>query len=212
MQPQFTPQHAGKVALRNGTIVGAFLGVIFSLLMIVSTIQSSGTPFGLVNPSSILLYLMTPLIWIVGLLIAGIWGSKITGRIGTGTLSGLFAGLVGGIIASFGQAIAQALRLSLSPGYQDPGMLLFTGFAIIFYILILAIGGGAGLGALGGLIGQTISDARPRATPHPLPPVPVYQPPVYQPPDTPYGYMPQSPQQQTPPSRYMEQEIRRPEQ
>lgn len=196
MQPQVSSNSAGKIALRSGASVGILLGIIQSIISIVSTVQSAGTNNA--GAFNTLLYLITPLIWIVGLLFTGAWASKITGKVGTGTLAGLFAGLFGGIVAGFGQAIASAISVNLMPASSSStGLVLATGFAIIFYILLLAIGAGAGCGALGGLIGQTISDARPQAH-QPVQPLP----PVYQPPAVPYGYavqpLPQTPMPKPP--------------
>lgn len=206
MQPQIAPAHAGKIALRTGASVGILLGIIHSIITIINTIQSAdrgGNGFSLTT----LLYLITPLVWIVGLLFSGTWSSKFTGRVSTGTQAGLFAGLFGGLVASFGQAIASAISVNFTP---DSGNILIAGFATIFYILVLAIGAGAGCGALGGLIGQAISDVRPPT------PQPAHTPamPVYQPPAVPYGYMPQPhPLPQTPLSPIMpEVPSRKPEQ
>ena len=212
MQPQVASPNAGKIALRSGLTAGILLGTIHSIIAIVSTIQSAGVP-GSMTASSTLFYLLTPLIWIVGLLAAATWGSKLTGRVSTGTLAGLFAGLFGGIVAGFGQAIAAAISVNLSQNpYQSASMVLLTGFITIFYILVLAIGAGAGCGALGGLIGQSISDVRPQLAPQPHPIAPPAIP-VYQPPAVPYAYMPRpqsTPQMQEP--IYQEQVIRLPEQ
>ncbi|HXR66616.1 MAG TPA: hypothetical protein VN729_11865 [Ktedonobacteraceae bacterium] len=212
MQPQIASPNAGKIALRSGLTAGILLGTIHSIIAIVSTIQNAGVP-GSVTASSTLFYLLTPLIWIVGLLAAGAWGSKITGKLSTGTLAGLFAGLFGGIVAGFGQAIATAISVNLSQNpYQSSSLVLLGGFAIIFYILMLAIGAGAGCGALGGLIGQSISDVRPQLAPQPHP---IAQPttPVYQPPTVPYAYMPRpQPTPQMQEHLYQEQVMRLPEQ
>lgn len=203
MQPQIAPAHAGKIALRTGASVGILLGIIHSIITIISTIQSADKGGNGVFLTT-LLYLITPLVWIVGLLFAGTWSSKFTGKVSTGTQAGLFAGLFGGLVASFGQAIASAISVNFAP---DSSSILITGFAAIFYILVLAIGAGAGCGALGGLIGQAVSDVRPPA-PQPAH-IPVYQPPV-----VPYGYMPQPhPLPQTPLSPIMsEVPSRKPEQ
>jgi hypothetical protein len=212
MQSQLAPANIGKIALRNGVSIGIFLGVIHSVITIISVLESAGDPSSRLTASSVLLYLLTPLIWIVGLLVAGIWTGKLTGKVGAGTMAGLFGGLFGGIVAGIGQAIASSLSVSPAP-YYSASMILLSGYAMIFYILVLAIGAGAGCGALGGLIGQSISDVRQqvKSQPHPIatPMVPVYQSPA-----VPYGYMPQTPQpiHHTPEVRYQEQVIRQPEQ
>lgn len=197
MPSEIAPVHSGKIALRTGIGIGILLGIIHSIITIISTIQNTGQTSNATFLNT-LLYLVTPLIWIIGLLFTGTWASRFTGKVGTGTLAGLFAGLFGGIIASFGQAIASAIGVNLAPAPTPSGLVLLTGFATIFYIMILTLGAGAGCGALGGLIGQAVSDVRPPAPVQPIPvqPIPVQQIPVYQPPAVPYGYAPQQPQYQ----------------
>ena len=204
MQPQATSSRAGKLALRGGLIAGVLLGAIHSSITIASTIYNA---YG--AASSTLFYLITPLIWIVGLLAVSTWVGKLSGKVSTATLAGLFAGLFGGLVASFGQAIASAISVRLSPMPSDAAaMATALGFFTIFTILFLAIGAGAGFGALGGLIGQSVSNVRAQVMPQPHP---IAQPstPVYQPSDAPYGYMPQT---QTPQPRYQEIEMKLPEQ
>lgn len=182
--------HSGKIALRTGASIGVLLGIIHSIIVIISTVQNSSQSSNATFLNT-LLYLITPLIWIVGLLFTGIWASRFTGKVGTGTLAGLFAGLFGGLVAGFGQAIASAISVNLAPEPPSSSIVLVSGFATIFYILLLTIGAGAGCGALGGLIGQAVSDVRPQpAQSAPVPMVPVYQPPA-----VPYGYAPQMPYQ-----------------
>ena len=109
-------------------------------------------------------------------LLIGFLGSKSTGKVSTGTLAGLFAGTFGGILAAVGQIVSTALSINSGFAQNGEGLLLFTGFAIILYTLILTIGGGAGVGALGGVLGQNFSAVRPQpAAPRPYPAaVPVY--------------------------------------
>src|SRR5579859_4876018 len=138
MQPQIPSPHAGKVALRSGISIGVLLGTLHSIITIVNTIQNANGA-NYTTASSVLFCLITPLIWIVGLLIVGTWGSKITGKVSTGTLAGLFGGLFGGLIAGFGQAIATAISVNLAPGpYGVGGAALPLGFLAIFYTLFLA--------------------------------------------------------------------------
>ncbi len=215
MQPQFTSPHTGKVALRGGISSGILLGTLQSIITIVNTFQNANG-MGHTTISGTLFELITPLIWIIGLLAVGTWGGKITGKVSTGALAGLFAGLFGGLIAAFGQAIATALNVNMFSGpYGVPASMIPLGIFAMFSTIFLAVAAGAGAGALGGLIGHTISDVQPQAMqqPHPIaqPPIPVYQPPVpvYQPPEIFYGYMPQ---EQKPQTHYQEIEIRLPEQ
>lgn len=204
MQMQPVPQQPGRPALRSGVVVGIALGLIYSFVTIIP--QVSNPQPGVLNPLSsttITLDLIMFLAWIIGFLFAGAWGSKTTGKIGTGTLSGLFAGIFGGLLASIGEIISIVIALNMQ-SYRFNGLdagtsslLLFTGVATIIYILALAIGGGTGLGAMGGLIGQSLSKVRPQphvSQPQPYPAVPYYSYPS-QPPLT-----PQPVQQPQPPS------------
>ncbi|HET8841430.1 MAG TPA: hypothetical protein VFN35_08170, partial [Ktedonobacteraceae bacterium] len=105
-----TPPQSGKPALRSGAIMGFALGAIHSTIVIITS-QFSGS---LSNRLATILYLVLPLIWIIGLLIAGAWGSLTTGKVSTGSLAGVFAGTFGGILAAFGHVIAAALTISQS--------------------------------------------------------------------------------------------------
>lgn len=186
MQTQPVAPASGKPALRSGAIIGIALGIIHSVITIIIT-QMTMSAFvpgsGTANPSSVAtpLYLLVPLIWIIGFLFAGAWPSTETGSISTGTLAGLFAGIFGGIVAGFGEVISTAMSAgqpALTTG--GTGVQLFTGYTVIFFVIVLAVGAGAGVGAIGGLIGQSISKVRPQPAPQPAP--------VYAQPLMPYPY------------------------
>lgn len=206
MQTQFAPQQPGKPALSSGVIVGVALGLIYSFITIIP--QLSNPQPGILNPltsTTVILDLIMFLIWIIGFLFAGAWGSKVTGKISTGTLAGLFAGMFGGLLAAVGQIISIFITMNaqssifnaVSP--SSSSVLLFTGVASIIYILVLAIGGGAGLGAMGGLIGQSLSKVHPQPRPpQPYPPLAPYY--GYTPQQPPVPQQPQPPVPQPPPS------------
>jgi len=179
MQTQPVAQ-PGKPALLSGIIIGVVLGIIHSAITIIiaqMAVNGGGSSAMITS-----LQLLVPLLWIIGFLFAGFWASKESGLISTGTLAGLFAGIFGSIIAGFGQIIATAITANLSSQAitQTSGMVLFTGYTAIFSVMILAIGAGAGVGAIGGLIGQSISNVRPQVAPQPLQ--------VYAQPVMPYPY------------------------
>lgn len=172
MQTPSIPQPSGKPALRSGILIGITLGVIHSVIVILiqlmnqplqgvyqPTGQSTNTPLTI---TTTILYLLIPLIWITGFLIIGFLGGKATGKVSTATLAGLFAGTFGGMLAAVGQIVSTALSVTNGLGPSSEGLLLFEGFAIIIYTLILTIGGGAGVGALGGVLGQNFSSVRPQ--------------------------------------------------
>lgn len=164
MRIQADPQLSSKAALRSGATLGLALGIIHSVISILVTQITSYSLETGNNPGTlpIILYLLTPLIWIVGLLVAGAMGSRATGKVSTGLLAGLLAGTFGGVLAGFGQVIATAIATNQTPSNSNSTTLLFIGFAAIFYVLLLAIAAGTGLGALGGLIGQSLSNVRPQ--------------------------------------------------
>ena len=198
MQLQSIAQQPGKAALRSGAIIGIALGIIHSVITIIVT-QMNAASLNTVGGGAgiptitIILYLLTPLIWIIGFLVTGAWASRETGKISTGVLAGLFAGTFGGIIAGIGQVIATAMANS-QQGYTSASsnVLLFSGFAAVFYVMLLALGAGSGFGVLGGLIGQSMSNVRPQ---------PAAQP-VYTQPVVPYAYVPaQPPQMPLPPQQ-----------
>lgn len=200
MQAPSISQRPGRAALRSGLILGITLGIIHSVITIIVTQMNTNTLIttgsrinagGITTP----LYLLTPLLWIIGLLTAGIWGSQTTGKISMGTLAGLFAGTFGGIVAGLGQVVATAISANqVTLSSSEANLLLFSGFAAIFYVMLLTIGAGAGLGVLGGLIGQSLSSVRPQPPAQPVyqQPAPPYAPvqPVASPPHT---YIPAQP-------------------
>jgi hypothetical protein len=146
----------------------------------------------------VILYLLTPLIWIVGFLVAGAWAGREAGKISAGVLAGLFAGTFGGIIAGIGQVVATALATTQqSPSNSGSSLILFSGFAAVFYVMVLALGAGAGFGVLGGLIGQSISPVRPVAQP------------LYAQPMVPYTFFPVQ-QPQTPFMSHRSSEVPQP--
>src|SRR5579883_649352 len=185
MNVQPTLQQPGKPALRSGAIIGIALGIIHSVITIIVTQMNASTPVdggpGM-STITIILYLLTPLIWIIGFLITGAWASRETGKISTGVLAGLFAGTFGGVIAGIGQVIATAIANS-QQGYtsSNSSLLLFSGFAAVFYVMVLALGAGAGFGVLGGLIGQSMSNVRPQPAVQPVYAQPAVQPVYAQP-------------------------------
>lgn len=204
MKLEATPQPTGKLALRSGLTFGIALGIVHSVLSILITqinlnVKNTSTGGNSFSTFTIILSLILPLIWIIGFLVAGAWASKGSGKLSAGVLAGLFAGTFGGIIAGFGQAIAITISSGqsvYSSGSAD--LLLFSGYATVFYVMVLALGAGAGFGVLGGLIGQSMSNVRPLPAPRP-----VYGQPV--------AYIPVPPQQaplppqQRPEQPHMEQ-------
>lgn len=108
--------------------------------------------------------------------LAGILAARKTGKVGTGAVAGLIAGGLGALIGGIGTTLV--LAFVVAPGLQVPSDGLTTdnqmrtiliGGAVFALLLSLVFDGGvgAGMGALGGLIGAS----RYRKS---LPPVPAY--------------------------------------
>jgi hypothetical protein len=161
--PHAATQPAGKVALFFGLRAGLLLGIAQSIIIIYQN-HGSYSPYGALNaPLSVLL-------WVVAFLGAGILAAKQIGKTSTGTLAGLWAGIVGGLFT------AGTLLFELITSYFGYGYDLETIIAIIagsllgmIFLVLFAMGAGTGLGALGGLIGQSFFRKTPVA------PMPQYQ-------------------------------------
>src|SRR5437899_12096743 len=96
MQAQAILQQPGRPALRSGVIIGIVLGIIHSCIALIPQLIDRPGSSSSLSTTSVVLYLLIPLVWITGFLCAGAWAAKATGKIGTGRLAGLFAGKFGG--------------------------------------------------------------------------------------------------------------------
>jgi hypothetical protein len=162
MQTVSTPG-SGKTALLFGVLFGIASGLVQLLCM-----------FFLAGAGFLLsLFLCT-----VALLLAGIFASKRTGKVSTGTLAGLWCGLISSVIV-VGILSLTLLVMTHDPAFMDelisrmrssniPSSITLQ--QMVLYIrlgtLILAViwlsvgsGAGAGIGAIGGLIGKSMSPA-----------------------------------------------------
>jgi hypothetical protein len=206
MQMVAPPRRWGWTAFLYGGITGVVLGVIQVLLL--SFVPRAGFWIAL------LLGLVAP--FVVGILVA-----KRAGKVSAATVSGIWMALGCGIvviaamsvlltIAGASGAWAEALdSMRNSPGLADtdPKQLAgaLIGVLVVFAVLYLLgiLGGGAGLGALGGLIGRSQSPyARgsfvggypasypPPSVPYPPSSVPYPPPPGPYPPSQPYTEYP----------------------
>lgn len=145
---------------------GAICGVGLGVIQIIISLLSLGS-------------LQTILNLLVGLIVffvLGLFAARQIGRVGTGALVGLVAGLIGGLIgrvlyvivqlATNGPQITQALnQAGVSPGALNRADVVGIVIALIFLVGV-ELGLGAGIGALGGLVGQRI--ARPAPSPETL--------------------------------------------
>src|SRR5579863_7666404 len=156
----------GKAALQFGSLFGVSLTVLLIVLILTTLSKFVPAPiffFGLPT---------------LALLLAGLFAAKRTGKVRTGTLAGLLAGLISTftlmavsiiLLATVGHAafVQGAMSSSVDPRYAQQDAWL--GLVIMMFILVCVMAGsGAGLGALGGLIGKRMSPlAQQSYTPYP---------------------------------------------
>jgi hypothetical protein len=156
---------SGKTALLFGALFGICAGLVQTLLL-----------FFLAGGG----YVLSLLLWVIALLLAGLFASKRTGRVSTGALAGLCAGLFGGVLVmgilallllvvthnpTLMDEVMNAARSNGMPSSittQQAAVDVGLGMIIVAAIwLLFAIGSGAGIGALGGLIGKGMAPAAP---------------------------------------------------
>ncbi len=210
MQQVYSPapaESSGKVALREGVIIALILGALHLLLIIVRNVTGGGVV-------SLLVSLLICLVWLVAFFLAGMRASKRTALVSTGTLAGLWTGIFGGIIGFIINLVEVAIsvdtrRQALQDAIEQAqysGIHYTNQMVIVFYalfgicLLLIGIGLGAGMGALGGLLGRSQSPLRfaaypqpPFPPPYPLQPGQPYMPPPGQPLYPPTPQPPQSP-------------------
>jgi hypothetical protein len=174
MQPISTPG-SGKTALLYGALFGICSGII--QLLCIFSLAGGG-------------FLLSLILCTAALVLAGLFASKRTGKVSTGTLAGLWCGLFGGVIVvgitalliliaahdpSFTDQLMSALRNSNIPASITPQQaMLYMGLGMVILgvaWLLVAIGAGAGIGAIGGLIGKTMAPA-PQYPQQPFPAYP----------------------------------------
>jgi hypothetical protein len=158
-------------ALRQGLIFGIILGIaLVGLNFIISGL------------------FIIAILTLLAAFIAGMRASQETGRMTTGTLSGLWTGVIGLLILSIialgfllvnldsvrNSAQITANQQHLHITYTNSQII--TNYLIVYFILIIL---GILFGALGGLVGSIFG--RRRA---PIPPVEVYHEAMFEPPST----------------------------
>lgn len=205
---------SNRAAIRWGIIFGVIIGVIGIISSVIlraafGGVLSSGSQQDIVNASGGILALtcVPCLLYLVLLFVSGIFPARETGNVGQGAIGGLIAGVVGEIISGVVGLIIDAISpLHISPAANGGSAISTAGFGaaagivgIIVGIIILGALG-AGLGALGGLIGKgqyrgptaAYQDSMYQGMGQPpqgYPPQPGY--PQY--PQQPQGYPPQQP-------------------
>jgi len=131
-----------------GIVAGLGLGITESGIIVYFAHHMYYSSFNLLSiPFSLLL-------WIVVLLVAGALASKRTNKINTGTLAGLWAGMVGGVITSVTLFSVLMASISYYAYYSSVVASYLTGLILL---LLAILGVATGLGALGGLIGQSFA-------------------------------------------------------
>jgi len=171
MSQPFSPQtpQVGKIALYYGLRAGLLLGIAQSVLIIYDH-YGPDTPFGALNtPISILL-------WVLAFVLAGVLAAKRLGKTSIGTLAGLWAGIIGGVLTS-ATILFEVISIYSGYGYDFGTIVSIVAGQLtgLIFLVLLAMGAGSGLGALGGLIGQSFFSRTPASVP-PL----RHEPPQYQ--------------------------------
>lgn len=160
MQMVSTPG-SGKTAL----LFGALFGVCSGLVQFLCIFFLPGVG-----------YLLSLLLCAGALLLAGLFASKRTGKVSTGTLAGLWCGLICSVIvvgimgviilimandpAFLNEVMSRVQSSNLPSSVTPQQMVLYMGIGVIILGVAWAavgIGTGAGIGAIGGVIGKSMS-------------------------------------------------------
>jgi hypothetical protein len=171
MQPAQGQLQRANPAVRNGLIFGAILAAVNILSVIIqwvtgsyqSAAQAASSNTAAVSGTSFL-GCLTFLIALALAFIAGMNTVRVTGRVGTGAIAGLITGVVGELVGGIlGVILVIALvtpQLTLPAGSnltvgQMHAVIIGTAIAALILGLIIDGGIGAGLGAIGGLLGKS---------------------------------------------------------
>ncbi len=202
-----SPSTQRRPALNQGILFGVIVGVIIIVYLLLNYLVYNAT-------LTLIVGIVTFVIELGLYAFAGYRASAITGKTGTGAIAGLFTGLFGGLIGAVASLILLFVFIDtsrarlLSTAINETARQLYTNSFIItvgitgaLLGVAIAIGYGAGLGAIGGLLGK-------RRAPQPQQ---AYQEVLYQgmpPAQAPYQGVPsmenpyqQGPYQGTPPSQ-----------
>ncbi len=160
MQQQIQQKETGAIAFRYGLIWGGIFAGLQVIVLVVNDFDSVGYAATVANLFNLLLSLA--LFFLVGMLSA-----RQTGQVSRGSMAGYFAGTMGGLLGLIAQLIVVQFAVdSLRVRTQETANMLNLGFqynndavfaGMIFNAVVgwlFAIGLGAGMGALGGLLGR----------------------------------------------------------
>ena len=192
-------QQSGNPVVRQGLIYGGLIILVSIIQYVIQfAVGGPGAFTGQSNSGGVPgLGFIVFVINLVLLFLAGMYTARQNGKVGSATLAGLIAGVVGGI---FG-AVIVVIILSVIPipttttsnGVQLTRSLLIVGGVIAaIFIVLLDAGLGAGIGAIGGLVGRGNYQSRN--------PAPSYQESMYQGIQQPGTYPP--PNAYAPPGSY----------
>ena len=201
MQLASTPPPVGKTAFRHGLNFGLLQVFFATIILLANTFLYLGA--GL----SLLLAILNFLLSLAAYFVAGILAAKETGRLNAGTYAGMWTGAIYGIInfaissaIFFLVLLPRALEIAQGTTAFETNPDAFRIGAIIGGLFLyfggaaLAVGFGAGLGVLGGLIGRNKSPYQPMPA---IPMYATYPPPPYFVSPVPYA-PPLAPGQQPP--------------
>ncbi len=191
-------QRSGSPAVRLGLVFGGLI-VLVSIIENVTSllIARGGASSGLMNSRvglglSAIVYLAD----VALLFLAGMFTARQNGKVRSATIAGLIAGAIAGPLDAIMTFVILFVGWMPSTTVTAPSLFdimhstLFYGIIILTFLSLLFYAGlGAGVGAIGGLIGKNNYQSR-----HPIPGYP--QPGAYPPSPQPYPQQPpQSPQQ-----------------
>lgn len=159
MQERVSPRPGDAVFIWQwGLGIGALLGLIQLIISVLS--------LGLFRT------ILDLLVWLSGFFLISMFSARHTGRVRTGTLAGLITGLSSGLTGVIfgimqlmmnGPQVSQALDQAMQTAQQQgrnisPGQLqtiATVGIVIgLIGMVVVELGLGAGIGALGGLLGR----------------------------------------------------------
>lgn len=180
MQPYQRPPEGGKVPFLYGLIFGVGMFVVGVIFYCINTFLLSSTP-----P---LTYLVTGLAWLLDLgfyFLVGTLVARKTGKVGTATIAGVWTAVFDGVLYAIFTTIMlftvtlnrislpQSSSSSVSPE-TTRSLTAVGGILVVVMLLLLTIGIGAGMAALGGLLGRSL--ARSSGNPYLAGPFPYGQP------------------------------------
>jgi hypothetical protein len=196
---------SGKIALRYGLIFGLIQAAIVAIVLLLNAFVFLGN-----TGVSLILGVLSFLTGLAAYFVAGTLAAKQTGKVSTGTISGLWAGVFYGVIGCIisiaiflGITLPKLLNQYNTAGYPSgvsPATfrigVIAGGVGVYIFGLFFAIGVGAGIGALGGLLGRSQARKAAPAQPYqeqpypgqPYPGQPYPTPPAY--PGQPYPGQP----------------------